>query len=259
MKDYYKILGIDRTASTTQIKQAYRSLAMKHHPDRGGDVAQFQELQEAYAVLSDDAKRAHYDNPRAAFGNGQNFDFDAIFDMFGADLRTARRPTPRVALWISMADALTGGDRTVAIQTGAGVSNIQITIPAGIEDNDTLRYPKLAPGGQDLVINYRIRPETGWQREGIHLLTERVVDIWDLILGTELIIRDLLNNELILTVPPQTQPGTVLRARGRGFPERTLPGQTTRSTGDLLLRLQARIVKPVDAELLAAIRQFKSK
>lgn len=179
--------------------------------------------------------------------------------MFGADLRQARRPTPRVSLWISMADALTGGMRTVAIQMGVGVSNIEIAIPPGIQDNDTLRYPKLAPGGQDLIINYRIRPEPGWQREGIHLLTERVIDIWDLILGTELTIRDLLNNELILTIPAQTQPGTVLRARGRGFPERTQPGQVAQSTGDLMVRLQARIVTPVDAELLSAIRHFKSK
>lgn len=258
MKDYYKILGVDRTADPAQIKQAYRSLAMRHHPDRGGDVAQFQEIQEAYAVLSDEVKRAQYDNPRPAFG-GADFDFDTIFSMFGADLRHARRPTPRVSLWISMADALTGGNRTVAIQMGAGVSNIEIAIPPGIEDNDTLRYPKLAPGGQDLIINYRIRPEEGWQREGIHLLTERVVDIWDLILGTELTIRDLLNNELILTVPPETQPGTILRARGRGFPGRTQPGQAVRSTGDLLVHLQARIVKPVDTELLSAIRHFKSK
>lgn len=258
MKDYYKILGVDRTADSAQIKQAYRSLAMRHHPDRGGDVAQFQEIQEAYAVLSDEVKRAQYDNPRPSFG-GAGFDFDTIFNMFGADLRQAQRPTPRVLLWISMADALTGGMRTVAIQIGAGVSNIEIAIPSGIEDNDTLRYPKLAPGGQDLIINYRIRPETGWQREGIHLLTERVIDIWDLILGTQLTIHDLLNNELILTVPAQTQPGTVLRARGRGFPERTQPGQVSRSTGDLMIRLQARIVKPVDAELLSAIRHFKSK
>lgn len=258
MKDYYQTLGVLKTATAAEIKQAYRSLAMRHHPDRGGDVAQFQEIQEAYAVLSDEEKRAQYDNPRPSF-SGADFDFDTIFNMFGADLRQSRRATPRVALWISMADALTGGNRTVAIQLGAGVSNIEIAIPPGIEDNDTLRYPKLAPGGQDLIINYRIRPEPGWQREGIHLLTERVIDIWDLILGTQLTIYDLLNNELILTVPPQTQPGTVLRARGRGFPQRTLPGQAARSTGDLMVRLQARIIKPVDAELLSAIRDFKSK
>jgi curved DNA-binding protein len=259
VKDYYQTLGVPKTATAADIKQAYRSLAMKHHPDRGGNVEKFQEIQEAYAVLSDDAKRQQYDNPRSQFSAG-GFDFDAIFDMFGTDFRGARRSTPRISLWISLADALTGGNRTVAIQIGPGVSNIEISIPAGIQDNDTLRYSKLAPDGQDLIINFRIRPESGWYRDGLNLVTEQTIDIWDLILGTELTVRDPLGNELILTVPPQTQPSAVLRAKGRGFPERTLPGsRSTRPPGDLLVRLHARIQKPVDAELLEAIRKFKSK
>lgn len=259
MKDYYQILGVAKTASAAEIKQAYRSLAMKHHPDRGGDVSKFQEIQEAYAVLSDDAKRQQYDNPRPQFSNhGAGFNFDAIFDMFGADLRGQRRSSPRISLWISLADAFTGGNRTVAIQVGHSVSNIEISIPAGIQDNDTLRYSKLAPDGQDLIINFRIKPEAEWYRDGLHLVTERTIDIWDLILGTDLPIRDLLGNELILTVPPQTQPNSILRAKGRGFPNRALPGSVA-ATGDLLVKLHARIQRPVDSELLEAIRKFKSK
>ena len=260
MKDYYQTLGVPKTSTAADIKQAYRSLAMKHHPDRGGDVGKFQEIQEAYAVLSDEAKRQQYDNPRSQFSSSGGFDFDAIFDMFGADLRGARRSTPRISLWISLNDALTGGNRTVAIQVGSSVSNIEISIPAGIQDNDTLRYNKLAPDGQDLIINFRIRPESGWYRDGLNLVTERTIDIWDLVLGTELTVRDLQGNELILTVPPQTQPNAILRAKGRGFPERALPGnRINRPPGDLLVRLHARIQRPVDAELIEAIRKFKSK
>lgn len=63
-RDYYEILGVDRSATRDQLKQAYRQLALKYHPDRSNDpdaTAKFREIVEAYAVLSDDAKRHEYD------------------------------------------------------------------------------------------------------------------------------------------------------------------------------------------------------
>ena len=59
--DYYKTLGVPRTATADEIKKAFRKLARKHHPDAGGDEAKFKELNEAYEVLSDEKKRALYD------------------------------------------------------------------------------------------------------------------------------------------------------------------------------------------------------
>ena len=59
--DYYKTLDVPRDADETQIKKAYRKLAMKHHPDRGGDEVVFKQIGEAYAVLSDPQKRGRYD------------------------------------------------------------------------------------------------------------------------------------------------------------------------------------------------------
>jgi len=61
--DYYSILGVSKSASQDDIKKAYRKLASKHHPDRGGDTSKFQQIEEAYRTLSDDQKRAQYDNP----------------------------------------------------------------------------------------------------------------------------------------------------------------------------------------------------
>ena len=67
MKNYYQILGVSPQATPEEIKHAYRRLASQHHPDKGGDTARFQEIQEAYAVLSDAAKRQQYDNPMSQF------------------------------------------------------------------------------------------------------------------------------------------------------------------------------------------------
>ena len=80
--DYYTVLGIDKTASSQDIKKAYRKLASQNHPDKGGDKEKFQKIQEAYAVLSDENKRAQYDNPQP---QGFNFNFgggDDINDIF---------------------------------------------------------------------------------------------------------------------------------------------------------------------------------
>lgn len=80
-KDYYSILGVSKDASADDIKKAYRKLATKHHPDKGGDVNKFQEIQEAYEILSDPDKRAEYNNPHSGFSG---FDFSG-FDFGGFD------------------------------------------------------------------------------------------------------------------------------------------------------------------------------
>ena len=90
--DYYKTLGVPRTATADEIKKAFRKLARKHHPDAGGDEAKFKELNEAYEVLSDEKKRALYDQYGTAnenqipqgWGGGQGFNVEDIFGGGGA-------------------------------------------------------------------------------------------------------------------------------------------------------------------------------
>lgn len=260
MKDYYTILGVPKTATADEIKRAYRSLAMKHHPDRGGDVAQFQDIQEAYATLGDPAKRQQYDSPHHSFNAfpGGGFDFNAIFDMFGSDLKgQVRRPPPRISLWVTLLDVITGGPRTISLQLGNSVSSVEINIPRGIHNDDTIRYPGIAPSGQDLIVNFKIKPDPNWANDNGNLITEKIVDIWDLILGCELGVTDIQGNQLMLTVPPETQPGTILRARGKGLPRRQLPGDRPGPAGDLLIKIQAKINGPVDPLIIEAIRKTK--
>lgn len=258
MTDYYKILGVEKNATPDQIKTAYRKQAMKHHPDRGGDEKKFKEIEEAYRILSDPRQRDSYDNPRqdfSQFGFGANpgmqgFDFDSIFDIFGARFgQQARRMQARMSLWIQLSDVAQGGLRTISVGTNQGVQALEIEIPKGIEDGQSVQYPNLAPGGGDLIITFRIHPNPEFHRHGQDLICERTVSIWDLILGSEVKIRDVIGAWYDLTIPAGTQPGTMLRMRGRGLPNRA--GQT----GDLLVKIQGRIPDNISSELLEQIRQ----
>lgn len=72
MKNYYNILGVDKTATKEEIKKTFKKLSKLHHPDKGGDEEKFKEINEAYSVLSDDAKRRQYDNPSPFSGFGDD-------------------------------------------------------------------------------------------------------------------------------------------------------------------------------------------
>jgi len=257
VKDFYHILGVPRTATADEIKQAYRRAAAQHHPDKGGDTAKFQQVQEAYAVLGDQHKRAQYDHPRPQgininFG-GQGFDFTNIFDMFnqGFGAAQARRGHVRMTLWISLRDAVEGGRRTVSLGTHQGTSAVEIDIPLGIDDGDNVQYAGLAPGGTDLVITFRLHPDANWQRQGLNIITERKVLIWDLILGGTIKLQDILGNELLCQIPPNTQPGTMLRLRDRGV--RTRNGQV----GDAFVRVQTYLPNRVAPEIQTAIQKYR--
>ena len=80
----YHVLGIEEKADTATIKEAYRQLARKHHPDRGGDVAKFKEATEAYSILSDEQKRHQYHNPpqRSSFDSVFGQGFNPFADLF---------------------------------------------------------------------------------------------------------------------------------------------------------------------------------
>jgi len=248
MNTHYQTLGVERTASAEDIKRAYRKLASQHHPDRGGDTARFQEIQAAYDVIGDEAKRQQYDNPAPQFSGGAPFDFNNIFNMFGTRFQhpgQAQQQQVRMSLWISLADVAQGGRRTVSL----GNMTVEIEIPLGINDGDNVQYANLGPGGTNLVVNFRIHPHPRWERQGLNLTQNETVLVWDLILGGELPVRDIQGATLNMTIPAGTQPGTQLRLKGRGL--RNRQGEA----GDLFVRLQARLPDTIPQELLAQIAQ----
>ena len=255
MTDHYATLGVARTASDDEIKQAYRRLASQHHPDKGGSTEKFQAIQAAYAVLGDAQKRAEYDNPQPqnlnmGFG-AHGFDFGSFMNMFnqGMGQTHSRRNHVRTTIWISLRDVAQGGRRTISMGTAQGVTAVDVEIPQGIDDGDNVQYPALGPGGTDLVITFRVQPDTAWQRQGLNLITERRVVIWDLIVGGSISVTDLLGTALTVQVPPGTQPGTLLRLRQRGLRDRQ--GQQ----GDLFVRVAPYLPTQIPEDIRDAIKK----
>lgn len=259
MSDHYATLGVSRTATQDEIKRAFRKLASQHHPDKGGDTAKFQQIQAAYDVLGDEAKRAAYDNPQPQFSGfsfqqGQNIN-DIFSQMFGGQSPFGHRQRSnhvRMTLWIRLEDAVRGGKKTVSVSTTAGTNTVDLEIPMGIDDGDNVSYGGIAPGGMDLVVQYRIQPDSKFRRQDLNLHTEISVSIWDLLIGGDTVITDILGTQMSMNIPAGTQPGTIMRIRFRGVRNRV--GQQ----GDLMIRINAEIPKNIAPEIVAAIQQHRS-
>jgi curved DNA-binding protein len=263
MKDYYKTLGITPSATQDEIKKAYRGLAMKHHPDRGGDQTKFQEIQEAYNTLSDENLRAQHDNP------GQHFNFGGE-DMFGSFFGSPFggfqfRSSPRNAnvtavVDISLEEVLNGKtiDAEVGFKNG-GKKLVSINIPPGVDDGIQIRYPgmgdhsvsKLSPG--DLIVQIRVRPHSIWKRLGQDIMCDKEISVWDSILGTTLNVNTLDNKTFTVNVPAGTQPDTTLSCKGEG-----LPHPNTMKRGNLLIRIKVQIPKNLTDSQLNTIQKLKN-
>ena len=258
MSDHYATLGVSKTATPDEIKRAFRKLASQHHPDKGGDTAKFQSIQAAYDTLGDTAKRADYDNPRpqfSGFPGGAQFNMNDIFgQMFGQGFGQQRRQQPqfvRMTLWIRLHDVAQGGTRPVAVGTPQGQSTIEVEIPLGINDGDNVQYQGLAPGGGDLVIQFRVHPDNTWQRNGLDLVTDVTADIWSMILGSDITVHTLTGSQLTTVMPAGTQPRTLIRLRGHGLRDRS------GNIGDLMIRVMPTIPTTIRPELLEAIEKYR--
>lgn len=257
MSDHYTTLGVSRNASDAEIKKAYRKLAMQYHPDRGGDNAKFQQVNEAYEVLSDPAKKQQYDNPvhESAYGFGTGHPFEDFFQQFrnpGHKHRTTRQDV-RIRLWISLEDAVNGGVRIISLTTKAGPIPLEIRIPKGVNNTEAVRYPGLAPGKQDLVIEFRVHGHPSIERDNLDLWTSITLDFWQLIVGTTIIIKTLQGKSVKLNVPPMTKPEQSLRLQGHGVHR---DGGTP---GHLYVKVKAKMPDRISDELLTAIKQESAR
>lgn len=270
--DYYDTLGIPRTATQDEIKKAFRKLAMQHHPDQGGDVNKFQEITVAYETLSDPAKRADYDNPRPAFNTQTGFpggfsfsfngvDLNSIFGQqfrdtfshsFRNDFSNQAKPTYRTRVSISLVDSYKGSEQVLQLSTPNGVKVINIKIPAGVDNNMSIRYDNLIDDCS-LIIEFNIIPDLRFNREGHDLYSNQPVSVLDLIVGTDIEFKTINGNLVSVKIPPYTQPNQQIKISGYGMPK----GNGT--YGDQILLLKPYVPANINIEVIEAIQKHKSE
>jgi DnaJ-class molecular chaperone len=274
--DYYATLGLKRGASDADIKKAYRSMAMKHHPDRGGDEKKFKEVSQAYEFLTDPEKRRMIDagmdpNQQGGGFNQGPFEFhfgtENLHDIFGNfgfgfNQRPQRRnKSLNINVEITLEEVLTGKDVSAELNVPGGKNKmINIHIPPGIDNGQQIRYegmgdhsiPDLRPG--DLLVNVIIRPHPLFKREGTSLIFDKEISVWDAMLGSTMNIKTLDNKTLSITVPSGTQSETVLSCKGEG-----LPHMRTRQRGNLLIRIKVAIPKNLNNNQLEKIKKLKDE
>ena len=271
--DYYKVLGLEKEAGEADIKNAYRKLARKYHPDLNPNDKEankkFQEINEANEVLSDPEKRKKYDQygkdwkhaeefekARASQGSQQDFgghdfsgggDFSSFFEsLFGrteAGQGRGRQSAFRgqdynAELRLRLADAYHTHQQTFTVNG----KNIRITVQAGVENGQTIKLnghgspgANGGPGG-DLYITFVIEDQPPFKREGKDLYTTVELDLYTAVLGGEHTI-DTLDGKIRLKVKPETQNGTKLRLKGKGFPVYKKEGES----GDLFVTYTVKI------------------
>ncbi len=259
-RDYYEILGVNKSATADEIKSAYRKLARKHHPDidktHGADI-RFKELGEAYQVLSDPQKKGAYDqfghaafdrgagggNPFAGggnpFGGGQyswsssgnpfgggnpnvQFDFGGFEDpfelfeqIFGGGFGQAMRRRPTYQLNLTFEEAIKGVTKEVEVeernsQGRLSRTRLKIKVPAGVDNGTKMRF-----GEMDIVFNVGRDPE--FLREGADIFSEITINIPQLVLGDVFEVTTV-QGKVKVKVPPGTQPGSLVKLKGKGAP-----------------------------------------
>jgi len=263
--DYYKTLGVAKTATPDEIKKAYRKLASQHHPDKGGDTAMFQKIEEAYRTLSDPQKRQEYDNPAQAF-NFQNFngqpgsfsfnvnDFNDIFShMFGQRQHQPRQQVYRTSINVTLEQSYFGAQHSMQLQTPTGNKMVQIDIPKGVHNGNQVKIDNIIDGAA-LLVEFRVGKHLKYDRIGNDLISNHSVSVLDLIVGGSFEFTTLGGKTLEVTIKPKTQPYVQLKISGQGMPIYGTPNVY----GDQIILIKPFIPDTIDQTIIDSIVQSKT-
>lgn len=231
--DHYQTLGVAKNATPDELKKAYRRLASIHHPDKGGDTAQFQKIQVAYDTLSDPEKRQQYDNPHSqgfpgGFPGGfhfshQGFDINDLFGQMFGQRQRPQHPTYKTDVWISLEQVYDGGEQILQFNANNLSQTIRVEIPQGVENGQQIRYENMIPNAT-LLVEFRVKPHPKFERRGMHLYATHRISVLDLIVGDSFEFTTIGGKTLAVTVNPKTQPGSLLRIAGQGLKRNGIAG-----------------------------------
>lgn len=276
--DYYKILGVEKTASDEEIKKAYRKMARKLHPDLNPNdetaKKKFQQVNEANEVLSDPEQRKKYDKYgkdwmhadelerqrqnqgqyQQQYRSGDGFSFsdpdsdfsDFFSSMFGGSGGGRSRQNQvrfrgqdiKTELKLNLKEVYKTHPVTITVNG----KNIRFTIPAGVQNEQTIKLKghggKGTNGGPDgdLYITFNIINDTMFKREGDNLYANIDLDLYTALLGGDMIV-DTFDSKVKLIVKPETQNGTKVKLKGKGFPVYKKEGHF----GDLYITYQIKL------------------
>jgi DnaJ-class molecular chaperone len=263
MRDYYEILEVPKSATADDIKKAYRKKASILHPDKGGDTAKFQEIQEAYATLSDPQKREAYNQyghnaPQHNGGpqwthNAQHVDPDMFKEMFGNMFGGAGSPfgdifgnvhqqqaKPRHIINMSLEDAYKGKQ----LRLPGGIS---INVPAGVRTGTRFH-------SEQAVYEIQVPPHPKFKRAGDDLLVDVDINAIEAMLSVEALLDHLDSSQLQFTIPAGIQNQQVVRLAGKG-----MKNPETDRYGDLMVRITVTIPKSLTDEQIAFLKTMQRR
>lgn len=288
-KDYYRILGVDSTASAKELSKAYRTLARKYHPDTnaGDEKAEekFKEISAAYEVVGDETTRKKYDEFRryggaGSFGGGgfgrsgrqDASDLGDLSDLLGGLFGGARGASSRpgfggfgpmpgtdlqAQLTLKFEEAARGVTKSVRLNSEAlsAPMEVNVRIPAGVKSGQRIRVPgKGAPssdGGEagDLLVSISIQEHDTFDRDGLNLLVDVPVAYSEAVLGADVKVPTLSGTTVTVRLPGGTQSGKVFRVKGKGI-------KGTNQTGDLLATIIVHVPTEVTGEERSLIEKL---